>query len=316
MKWLPLVMIVLSLGGCAGRAEQRFEFSQIVMGVAARVELYAPGEREARAGAAGAFARMAELEAVMSDYRPDSELMRLCARAGGPPVAVSRDLFDVLSRAQEISGKTDGAFDVTVGPLVDLWREARRSGVLPSAEAVSEAKRKVGFEHVALDPSVPSVRLAAPGMRLDLGGIGKCYAADEALRRLRDTGHPRCLVAIGGDIVAGDPPPGGAGWKVAVERPDGLEKMMVLARRAVSSSGDTQQFVEIGGRRYSHIVDPATGLGLTSRIGATVSAPDGATADALATAVCVLGRERGLAAARRFPGARVQVYGDNGAGGQ
>jgi len=251
---------------------------------------------------------MDELDAVMSDYRPDSELMRLRDRAGGPPVVVSEDLMRVMVRAQKVSEASDGAFDVTIGPLVGLWREARRSGRLPPRAALASAMSKVGYRKVEIDEAAGTIRLAMPGMRLDLGGIGKCFASDEAVRLLRGRGNPRCLVAIAGDIVAGDSPPGAEGWRVAVVRPDGSTEVMVLSNRAVSSSGDTEQFVVISGRRYSHIVDPRTGLGLENRIGATVTAPDGATADALATAVCILGPERGLAVVALFPGAQVEVF--------
>lgn len=302
------MLLVFGLTGCAGRAERRFEFTRLVMGVAARVELYAPDEAGARAAASAAWDRMEQLEGVMSDYRPDSELMRLCDRAGGPPVAVSDDLMRVMVRAEQISEASDGAFDVTIGPLVGFWREARRSGTLPSRAALAAAMTRVGYQKVEIDQEAGTIRLAMTGMRLDLGGIGKCFAADEAIRVLRRLGRPRCLVAIAGDIVAGDPPPGTQGWKVAVRRPDGSTQLMLLANRAVSSSGDTEQFVEIGGRRYSHIVDPRTGLGLENRIGATVTAHDGATADALSTAVCILGAERGRAVVALFPRAEVEVF--------
>jgi thiamine biosynthesis lipoprotein len=311
MPWMPLLGLMLVLTGCTRAREQRFEFTQVVMGVAARVELYAPDEAEARAAAGAAFGRMVELDAVMSDYRLDSELMRLCDRAGGPPVAVSDDLLRVLARAKEVSEASDGAFDVTVGPLVALWREARRSGRLPDAGKLASAREKVGYRKVEVNARGRTVRLATGGLRLDLGGIGKCFAADEAVKLLRERGRGRCLVALAGDIVTGDPPPEKRGWTVAVVKPDGSTENMTLSNRAVSSSGDTEQFIEIGGRRYSHIVDPATGLGVTSRIGATVTAPDGATADALATAVCILGPERGRAVVERFPGAEVRVLGES-----
>lgn len=303
-----MLLLVVGLGGCAAKPERRFEFTQLVMGVAARVELYAPDEADARAAAAAAFARMADLEEVMSDYRPGSELMRLCARAGGPPVPVSDDLMRVMERAQAISEASGGAFDVTVGPLVVLWREARRSGRLPPEAALASAKEKVGYRKAEIDEQQRTIRLTVAGMRLDLGGIGKCFAADEAVKLLQQRGRGKCLVAVGGDVVAGDAPPGAVGWRVAVEHPDGSTEVVVLVDRAVSSSGDTQQFVEIDGTRYSHIVDPATGLGLTNRVGATVSAPDGATADALATAVCVLGEERGRELVWAFSGAEVKVF--------
>lgn len=260
--------------------------------------LYAPDEPRALAAAKAAFARIAELDAVLSDYREDSELMRLSAAAGQSPLPVSEDLFAVLARAGEISALTDGAFDITVGPVVQLWRAARRSGVLPAEASLADALALVGADLIQLDAQNRSARLLEAGMRLDAGGIGKGYAAQEAVETLREQGCPSALVALAGDVVAGDPPPGEDGWRIAVA---GMGEMILLLRNgAVSTSGDEVQFVEIDGRRYSHIVDPRTGLGVTSRTRATVLAPDGATADALASALTVLGVDRGLEAAARF----------------
>ena len=275
------------------------------MGVPARIVLYAQSSEAAERAARAAFARFAALEDVASDYRPTSELMRLCAHAGGPPVPVSPDLFRMLQQAQTIARRSGGAFDVTVGPYVALWRQARRSGKLPALREIREARRRVGWQKLRLDPTERTAHLRIGGMRLDLGGIAKGDACDQAQRELRRHGVTRALVEAGGDIVAGDPPPGEKGWRIEIA--EGGSGVVLLANRAVSTSGDTEQFVEIGGRRYAHIVDPRTGLGLTDRFAATVFAPDGLTSDPLATAACVLGPERGEALVRSFPDASVTL---------
>jgi thiamine biosynthesis lipoprotein len=302
------VLLVL-LAGCAlGRAApRRFEYRQRHMGIEARLVLYAPDEREAADAARAAFGRIARLDSLMSDYRSDSELSRLSARAGGPPVPVSDELFLVLARAQALARLSDGAFDVTVGPLVRLWRQARRTATLPSPAELAEARSRVGWRHLRLDSVARTAHLLRPGMLLDLGGIAKGYAADEALRALRAAGVERALVEMGGDLVAGAPPPGEPGWHVTVSSAAPERAPLPLARRALSTSGDTEQFVEIGGVRYSHVVDPATGLGLRSRVAATVLAPDGITADALSTALTILGPERGEALLAHFPAVRAYV---------
>lgn len=244
----------------------------------------------------------------MSDYRPSSELMRLGRHEAGTPVPVSEELFTVLSRAQQFAERSGGAFDVTTGPLVRLWREARRSGVLPDSAALDEARRRVGWQKLRLDPERRTVTLAVPGMQLDLGGIAKGHAADEALAVLREHGVDRALIEIGGDVRVGAPPPGEAGWEVEVAYAEAPHRRASLAESAISTSGDTEQFVEIGGRRYSHVVDPRTGLGLTSRVAATVIAPDAFTSDPLSTLLTVLGPEAGRAYAERYhPEARVYL---------
>jgi thiamine biosynthesis lipoprotein len=285
--------------------------------------VYAPDQSTAEDACAAAFARIAALDSIMSDYRRDSELTLLSARAGGPPVRVSPDLFLVLRRAQEVARYSGGAFDVTVGPLVALWRAARKSAVLPDPASLKSALRRVGWQKLRLDERNRTVRLTVPGMKLDLGGIAKGYAADAAQQVLQQHGITRALVELGGDIVVSGPPPGTEGWTIRVpnaagsvgrrqagtrEAGDGdsakqpspqspvdsrLPTDLRFAHRAISTSGDTEQFVDIGGRHYSHVIDPRTGQALTNRVQVTLTAPDGLTSDPLSTALSVLGGKGG-----------------------
>ncbi len=288
----------------------RFQYTQVHMGVPVRIVLYAPDQGVAERAATAAFGRFADLEQVMSDYRPTSELMRLCDRAGDAAfVPVSPDLWRVLERAERVSRETGGAFDVTVGPFVALWRRARKSGALPTRAELREAAVRVGWQKVHLNGPNRAVQLLVPGMRLDLGGIAKGDACDQAQTVLRRNGVTRALVEAGGDIVvSGSPPDAPRGWKISVANnaPDKTE--LILANAAVSSSGDAEQFVTFAGRRYSHVLDPATGLGLTDRVAVTIVAPDGLTSDSLSTALCVLGHARGtVLVQRRYPAARAWV---------
>jgi thiamine biosynthesis lipoprotein len=252
------------------------------MGVEARIVLQAPSIESAALAADRAFAEIELLEASFSDWRADSELALVAASAGQRPIAVSSDLFDVLRRAREVSAATDGAFDVTVGPLVELWREARRTHSLPDPERLEHARSLVGWTMLELDEHEQTVRLAKPGMRLDLGGIGKGYACQRALEELARSGFDRALIQMGGDIVCGAPPLGRDGWEVEV-----AGRLLSVRDCAIATSGDTEQHVEIDGVRYSHVVDPRTGLGLTTSVVVTIEARHGATADALATAIGV-----------------------------
>jgi thiamine biosynthesis lipoprotein len=291
----------------------RHEFESKHMGTTFRVVLYAPDAGTAKTAADAAFARVAELDAVMSDYKKDSELMRLCrafATEVREPVPVSEDLFRVLARAQELSEASGGAFDVTVGPVVQLWRLARRTQRLPDEGELAAALAKVGYKKVKLDPKRRTVQLLTPGMQLDLGGIGKGYAADEALKLLRERfGLTRALVAAAGDVTCGDPPPDRDAWVVDIapiakgQKPRTLK----LANAAVSTSGDLEQFVEIDGVRYSHIVDPRTGLGVTGRRSVTVIAPTGVQADSLTKAVMLMPPGKGLELIEATGGAAAYV---------
>ncbi len=390
------------------RSLQRFEYSQLRMGVETRIVVYAPEEAIALRACQEAYSRISALEEKMSDYRRDSELMQVCERAVGRWVKVSPELFYVLWRAQRLAQQTEGAFDITVGPLVALWRETRRTQRLPDPQALAEARARSGWHKLQLSLSRRAVRLQTEGMRLDLGGIAKGYACDQALRVLRKHGLNRALVQMGGDLVVGDPPPslrlpsstadkgtafsftfwvntrvfqqfqpsppapllfsphprplsqwergvwlppspcgrgrGGVGeglsrrrdkgfrsetctrafeveprlctltspstggtenrqtgWQIEVPalKQNGQPIFLSLQRCALSTSGSTEQYVEIEGTRYAHIVDPRTGLGLTHLVLASVRAPDGITADSLATALCVMG-ESGVALLKRF----------------
>ncbi len=282
------------------------------MGVPFRIVLYTTNEVHAKAAADEAFARVRQLNDRLSDYDLDSELSRL-SRASGQGLAtrVSEDLWRVLKEAQYWAERSGGAFDVTVGPFVNLWRRARRIQRLPEPEKLAEARARVGYTNITLDAKNRTVLLKVPEMRLDLGGIAKGYAADEALKTLCRDGIRRALVAAAGDIALGDPPPGERGWKVEIGSLDVTNAppalFLRLANRGVATSGDVFQRLEIDGVRYSHIVDPRTGLGLTDHSLVTVLARDCMTADALATTVSVLGPEAGLRLIKNTPGPAVRI---------
>jgi thiamine biosynthesis lipoprotein len=287
----------------------RFSYTEYHMGVDARLVVYAPDRPAAEAACSAAFARIAALDSIMSDYRVNSELTRLSARSGGPPVRISPDLFRVLQRAQTVSRYSHGAFDVTVGPLVALWRQARKSGVLPDPAALAEARQRVGWRKLRLDARARTAQLMVPGMKLDLGGIAKGYADDEAQRVLRQHGITRALVEMGGDIVVSGPPPGTDGWTIRVPNAGDNRGPADLhfAHRAISTSGDTEQFVVIGDRRYSHVVDPRTGQALTNRVQVTLIAPDGLASDPLSTALTLLDPKARRTLLHHYPGATAYV---------
>lgn len=305
-----LAIIPVVETGIGNGALERFEFRETHMGSEFKLVVYCNDEGVASQAARAAFDRIAFLDQKLSDYRVDSELMRLCDQAGGEPVVVSPDLFEVLRRSKELSERTAGAFDVTINPVVKLWRRARRDHQLPSREQLEAAIGRVGWERMSLDAEARTVQLADKGMRLDVGGIAKGYASDAALAVLREQGISRALVAGAGDIVVGDPPPDQEGWLIGIAPLDSArqpERFLRLKNQAVSTSGDAERYVEIDGIRYSHIVDPRSGLGLTGRSSVTVVAPNGTSSDSLATAISVLGPERGLELAEKTEGVEAMI---------
>jgi thiamine biosynthesis lipoprotein len=197
---------------------------------------------------------------------------------------------------------------MTVGPYVQLWRKARKERKLPSDQELAAAAKLVGWQKLFLDPQSRSARLAVAGMKLDLGGIAKGYAGDCALQTLREHGITSALFEAGGDIVVSDPPPGQTGWQIELDDagPD-MPKQLSLYNAAVSTSGDTQQFVEIDGRHYSHVVDPRTGIGLTTRAMATVVAPKGLWSDPLSKPAAMLPADQLQSLLKNYPNTRAYV---------
>lgn len=281
------------------------------MGMPVRIVLYAASEPSARAGASRAFARIASLDAEMSDYRPDSAISQI-ARLAPAAVTVPPDLFQVVSTALEMAKTTGGAFDPTVAPLVALWRDARKTGRLPDDAAVARARALAGWQRIELDAEQRTLRLPQAGMKLDVGGIAKGYILGAALSALRQSGVFSALIEAGGDIVVSNAPPGRAGWQIDLPdasalTPAFIQRASTLVNAAVSTSGPAAQAVEIEGVRYSHVIDPRTGRPLTWSVSAHVVAEDPVLADALATAATVVGPP-GLAALRaRFPSARIEL---------
>jgi len=274
------------------------------MGTQARIVLYAGDEVSAREAAAAAFARMIALDNMLTDWRADSELMRLCAGAGNGAQVVSDDLYTILEKSVGFSRESDGAFDVTLGPLTRLWRETRERGELPKRERLEAAKARTGWKRIEFlnDPKAGAkfVRLM-PETLLDLGGIAKGYACDQALEVLSGHGIESALVEIGGDLVVSAAPPGREAWRVAAGCGSAeTNEVIALEDAAIATSGDTEQFVIIDGERYSHILDPRTGLGLRHSLCISVIARDATTADALASAVSVLGIRRGQTLAAKY----------------
>jgi len=315
---LVAMLWVWSTPGCAGSPPaltlQRWEASHPAMGTSFRIVCYARDDAHAARAAADAFARIDALDDQLSDYDSRSALSQLGARSdAGPtgPLPVGDDLLRVLQLAAELARETEGAFDPTVGPWTQVWRRARRAGVPPGDDVLEALAPSVGHQLLRVDERARTVALDARGMRLDLGGIAKGFALDEALATLARHGIERALVDGGGDVVVGAPPPGRDAWRVAIEpfagEGGGRTVVVELAHRALATSGDTYRALEHAGLRHGHILDPRTGRALTDGTGASVLAPDGARADALASAACVLGAARALELCRELEDVELRV---------
>lgn len=282
----------------------RFEFARIVMGSKARIVVYAENEQDATTAATSVFEEMTRQNAILSDYDPSSESMRLVTLASNEWHDASPDLVEILALSRHVWQASGGAFDPTIGPVTHLWRPAFKEAELPDSDELRHALERVGMQHLELDEEHSRVRFDREGMLLDFGGVGKGYAAQKALDVLRGHGCLSALVDMGGDLALGDPPPGKEGWRITIDNGLELPHEVALANVGVATSGDQFRHIEVDGVHYSHIIDPRTGFGLTRRVAVTVVAPEPWLADALASAASVLGEKDSQRLKDAFPKAR------------
>ncbi|MBI3291379.1 MAG: FAD:protein FMN transferase [Elusimicrobia bacterium] len=277
--------------------------AQYLMGTVCEMTAFGSEGAQTVAALSEAFAEIARLEEVMSNYRDHSELVALNRQASQHPVRCSEDLFAVLAASVHYSRLTQGAFDVTVAPLMQTWHIAR-TGRWPQTVDLAQALAVVGSDALGLSPETREVRFLKAGMAVDLGGIGKGYALDAAANVLRRRGITSALMNFGGELYALGAPPGQPAWELTIADPRDERRTAVrlwVADRAVSTSAQTQRFMAIEGKRIGHIIDPHTGQPVSWEGSVTVVAADGTTADALSTGLFVLGVREGLGLANRLP---------------
>lgn len=272
---------------------QRYEFKHSQMGTQFKIILYSNDKYKVQNTVNQCFKRIDQLNLLLSDYDAQSEISLLSATAGqGKKIKVSPTLWTILKKSILFSKKSDGAFDISIGPLSKLWRSMIRKKEIFSKTKIQSAKSKVGFNKIKLYPFYRRVELLQKGMRLDLGGIAKGFTVDEVVKILRKNGFTKFLVDGGGDIYAGNSPPNQLGWQIniTIEIPKGQEKekLLLLENTAIASSGDTYRFLEWEGKRYSHIIDPRTGYGVLDEKIINVQARNCMRADVIASTLSVL----------------------------
>jgi len=299
LLWTFLLLVNLAAG------QKKFVFEEGKMGSPFTIIICAIDSLKAAEAAAEAFKKADTLNNILSDYIDSSELNRLNATSGqGHYIKVSSWLFNILVVAQTAAELSGGNYDITIGPVVKLWRKARSTHIFPHKDSIAAALSVVGFHYLHLDTANQSVWLEKKGMMLDVGGLGKGYVAQIALGVIHDYGFPSAMINAGGKIVVGDAPPGTKGWIIGINVPGEkqaiLQQFLLLSNKSVATSGDIYQHVDFSGIRYSHIVNPKTGIGLTHSSNVTAIAKDGVTADWLATACSILSIKKSLAMIKKI----------------
>jgi thiamine biosynthesis lipoprotein len=276
--------VVVALAPFAVRIEAkpdgavRVEASDEIMGTTFSVVLYGDERASTEAAARTALDEAGRLDRLLSNYLPSSEWSEMNRTAALKPAPVSPELFQLLSDCLTYSRQSEGAFDITVGPLMAVWGFYKGEGLLPRPGDVSAALEQVGYQHVRLDPATRTVQFDRPGMSLDPGGIGKGYAIDRMVDALRQRGISAALVSAGGSSIygIGAPPDDPAGWRVTLRAPDNPGRTAAEIRlkdMSLSTSGSYEKFFRAGGKIYSHIMDPRTGYPARGASSVSVVAP-------------------------------------------
>lgn len=291
-----LLLSLLLFGGCGGE-EQKYVETRFLLGTTCNITIFGGDPDTAFEEV---FGRIEEIESRMSVNIPDSEVSRINGTAGKRPVEVSEDTLYVIQRALRVSRLSGGAFDITVGPLVNLWGIGTEDSRVPENDEIDSLLPLVDYRKVVVDESARTVFLEEPGMRIDLGGVAKGYAADEAVRILKSLGVSRGIIDFGGNIELFGEKPGREPWRIGIQKPDADRGSYVgiveVEEAAVVSSGSYERYFIEGGSRYHHILNPSTGYPVRNSLeSVSVVHPNSTEADALSTAAFSLGLEEGMA---------------------
>lgn len=310
IKLINIILVLVSTNLCFGQSIERYEYQHLQMGTTFNLIIYNDDPKVSQFIEDQFIKKIDELNAIFSDYDAHSELSRLSASAGsGKKIKVSDELWLVLKHAKWYSRKSDGAFDMSIGPLSKLWRSMFRRSEIFDGVKINYARSIVNYQNIKLYPFSKRVKLKVKGMRLDAGGIAKGYTVDAIATILLKSGIQQFLVDGGGDLYVGDPPPNKLGWTVGISTVDKngqqTAKKLLLRNTAVASSGDTYRFLEWEGKRYSHIIDPRTGYGVVDRKIINVQAPTCMQADAVASILSVLSSNERVLFLKKFKRVRV-----------
>ena len=271
---------------------KRYEFSENKMGSPFRIIFYHSDSSKAAALPKECYLLVDSLNNIFSDYTLESEIGKLTQLKPFQEQKISEELFSMIMHSKRVWSASHKTFDITLGALTHLWRKARAENRFPSEQEIKAAKELTGFKNLILDPKRQTIAFKKAGMQLDFGGIVKGWAAQRVIEFLKTKRVPIALVDAGGDIVVSDPPPFKEGWSIALNIPESefelWDKRLELKHCAVATSGDVYRFIVHDGKKYSHIIDPRTGYGITSQRNVTVISKFGEQADWLATACSIL----------------------------
>ncbi|MGE0127161.1 MAG: FAD:protein FMN transferase [Blastocatellales bacterium] len=291
---------------------RRYEDSRVSMACVYAIVVYGHDMMPFEQAVTAALDEVDRIDRLMSHYKKESELSRVNRDAAKSPIKVDPELFDFIAECLRYSRESDGAFDITVGPLMKAWGFFRGEGRMPSEADLAEARNRIGYQHVILNQKDKTIFFDKPGIELDLGGIAKGYAVDRAVAVLKQHGITSALVSAGGSTIhALGAPPGKTAWEVEVQDPVDHNKIATTVRlkeQTLSVSGSYEKFFELEGVRYSHVMDPRTGKPVQGVLSVAVVTGSGTAGDALDNVFYVLGVERGKALLNKFSASEVIFF--------
>jgi thiamine biosynthesis lipoprotein len=308
--WSFFTFIALSTYPLSSQPSDLQKYHQIAMGTIVEITLLSNDEEAARRAVLQAFQEIKRIEQLMSPRIESSDLARVNQSAGKEWVKVSPETYQVIQKAQEISRLSEGGFDITIGPLTQLWRKAREKGIPPPTEDINKILDLVSFRNILIHPE-GNILLKKKGMVIDLGGIAKGYAVDRAFETLTSLGYNNLIVNAGGDLRVGGSK-NNQPWSIGIQDPRMPQKIMATistSDAAIATSGDYERFFLYQGKRYHHMLHPKTGLPTEECQSVTIICEEGAMADGLATAVFVLGPEKGYALCKKLEGVDCLIVG-------
>ncbi|MCX5705238.1 MAG: FAD:protein FMN transferase [Candidatus Omnitrophica bacterium] len=297
MKKIAALLISLILAGCQNKPI--YKDTRLALGT--YIKITSNDKRAAKI----VFDEIDRIENLLSKYKPDSEISKL-NRLGR--LKVSLETFYIIKKAKEFCQLSNGAFDITIAPLMDLWGFTDKKFRIPETKEIKNTLKLIGSEKLVLNEFESVIELSFPGMKIDLGGIAKGFALDCAVKKLKGNFITSCLISAGQVYALGNN--SGKPWKIAIKDPRAqiTAGKIELIDQSVATSGDYEQYFTVNGKRFSHIMDPRTGYPAESKvISATVVASDGLTADALSTAIFVLGKLKGEELVKKFPGTKIKT---------
>jgi len=314
--YCPTVLFLSSCNVLSPDKERLFKKSTVLMDTIVSITVVSTSRDKAEKAIDEAFRELKRLEEIMNFYSEESEVSKINRNAGIRPVKVSMDMIDIIEKAIYVSRLTEGAFDITTGPLTRLWDFQSRNPKVPEPSEIRKALRLVNYRDIVINKKTSTVFLKRKGMLIDLGGIAKGYGADRAMEVLKKNGINSCLVAIAGDIRVSGKKPDGSPWMIGIRNPrpqkgsDDIFTSLPLTDAAISTSGDYERFFIKDGKRYHHIINPFTGYPSESTGGVSVITEEGYLSDGLATAVFILGPERGMELLKRLGYKGIFITGD------